>query len=268
MESNAGPSASVSALDVRGLDVGYDGQLALEHLDVEVPRGSMTAVVGPNGAGKSTFFKALVGLLDVRAGQVYVLGKPLAEGRKELAYIPQREDVDWHFPVNVKDVVAMGRFGSSMWKRRLSKADEMLIERSMELLGIRDLADRPIQDLSGGQQQRVFIARALALEPMILLMDEPFNGVDAPTVEALLRVLADLKKGGMTVLVATHDLSMVAGQFDYALLLNRRRIAFGRAAEVFTPETMLQTFGGQALITKELTAVDQCCGPETVQERS
>lgn len=226
----------------------------------------MTAVVGPNGAGKSTFFKALVGLLDMRAGEIYVLGKPWAENNKQLAYIPQREDVDWHFPVSVRDVVTMGRFGNSMWKRRVSKEDETLIEHSMDLLGIHELAERPIQDLSGGQQQRVFIARALALEPQILLMDEPFNGVDAPTVEALMRVLADLKETGMTILVATHDLNMVAGQFDYALLLNRRRIAFGKAADVFTPEAMFQAFGGQALITNELTAVDQCCGPEAAEE--
>lgn len=246
-------------LDFERVTVGYNGQPALEELTFQVPHGARVAVVGPNGAGKSTLFKALVGLLPLRQGQILIHGRPLGTHQDCVAYVPQREDVDWRFPVTALDVVLMGRYRRLGWFKRPDKADRALALHSLAQMGIADLAGRAIGDLSGGQQQRVFLARALVQEPHILLMDEPFTGVDITTQEATLALLDQLRAQQVTVLVSTHDLTLAAERFDLVLLLNRRAIAYGPPAEVFTPAHIAAAFGPQVLFVDGAAVVDQCC---------
>ncbi len=246
-------------LEVRNISVAYNGQSALLDLTFDVPHGARVALVGPNGAGKSTLFKALVGLLPLRQGQVLIHGRPLGHHLDCIAYVPQREEVDWRFPVTVEDVVMMGRYGRLGWLRRPGPADRAAAARGLEQMGIAPLARHPIGELSGGQQQRVFLARALAQEPHILLMDEPFTGVDAGTQEATLAVLDELQAQCVTVMVSTHDLSMAAARFEHVLLINRRLIAYGTPAHVFTRETIAEAFSGQALFLDGAVVVDECC---------
>jgi ABC-type Mn2+/Zn2+ transport system ATPase subunit len=225
-------------------------------------------VVGPNGAGKSTLFKALVGLLPLRSGSVRIHGLPLGHHLDCVAYVPQREEVDWRFPVSVLDVVMMGRFGRTGWLRRPSAADRAVATHRLDQMGIANLAKTPIGDLSGGQQQRVFLARALAQEPHILLMDEPFTGVDVTTQETTLALLDQLRSENVTVLVSTHNLDMAAQRFDKVLLLNHRLIAYGTPGEVFRAEHIRTAFGGQALSIDGVIVVDQCCSGEDEHEHN
>jgi len=248
-------------LDIEDAGIAYNGALVLSDLTFQVPHGAQVAVVGPNGAGKSTLFKALVGLLPLQQGRILVHGRPLGSHKDCVAYVPQRGEVDWSFPVTVADVVMMGRFGRQGWLGRASRQDREAVAAALDHMGITDLARRPIGDLSGGQQQRVFLARALAQEPHILLMDEPFTGVDITTQEAVLRLLDDLRSEGLTVLVSTHDLALAMQRFDLVLLLNQRLVAYGPPAAVFTPEHVSQAFGGQALLLGGMVVVDQCCPP-------
>jgi ABC-type Mn2+/Zn2+ transport system ATPase subunit len=234
----------------------------LRDLSFQVPHGAQVAVVGPNGAGKSTLFKALVGLLPLQEGRILVHGRPMGSHKDCVAYVPQRGEVDWRFPVTVSDVVMMGRFARQGMLRRADKADRTAVAAALDHMGISNLAGQPIGDLSGGQQQRVFLARALAQEPHILLMDEPFTGVDATTQEAVLRLLDELREEGLTVLVSTHDLSLAMQRFELVLLLNRELVAYGPPAAVFTPEHVRQAFGGQALMLGGMVVVDQCCSHE------
>jgi len=249
-------------LELEGVSAGYNGSMVLQDLTFAVPHGERVAVVGPNGAGKSTLFKALVGLLPLRGGSIRIHGLPLGHHLDCVAYVPQREEVDWRFPVSVLDVVMMGRFGRTGWLRRPSAADRAASMDRLALMGIADLANHPIGDLSGGQQQRVFLARALAQEPHILLMDEPFTGVDVTTQETTLALLDELRRENVTVLVSTHDLDMAAQRFDEVLLLNHRLIAYGKPGEVFRAEHIRSAFGGQALTIDGVIVVDQCCGDE------
>ncbi len=251
--------SSTAHLEIQQLTVSYNGVPALESLSFAVPSGGLVAVVGPNGAGKSTLFKALVGLQAPRSGQILIHGLPLGHHQHCVAYIPQREEIDWRFPITVMDVVMMGRYGYTGWLKRPTPADKQAVWRALEQMGIAELANRSISELSGGQQQRVFLARALAQEPHILLMDEPFTGVDAPTQETTLAQLEQLHHKGITVLVSTHDLNMAAKYFEWVLLLNRRIIAFGSPEEVFTPAHIRQAFANQALLMDELMIVDECC---------
>ncbi len=254
-------------LELENVTVAYDGQPALEGVTLHVPHGTRVAVVGPNGAGKTTLFKALVGLLPLREGHIFIHGKPLGHHQDCVAYVPQREEVDWRFPVTVTDVVMMGRYGRLGWLRRPSKADRAVVTRSLEQMGLLDLANRSIGELSGGQQQRVFLARALAQEPHILLMDEPFTGVDVITQEATLALLEQLQGQGVTVLVSTHDLNLALERFQQVVLLNRRLIASGPPAEVFTQQALTEAFGGQAFFLDGCVVVDQCCPPSEAQQR-
>jgi ABC-type Mn2+/Zn2+ transport system ATPase subunit len=247
-------------LDLNHVTVSYHGKPALTDLTLHVQHGAQVAVVGPNGAGKSTLFKAIVGLLPLHAGHILIHGRPLGSHQDCVAYVPQREEVDWHFPVTVSDVVLMGRYGRLGWLRSPTRTDRELVTNYLKQLGIADLASRSIADLSGGQQQRVFLARALAQEPHILLMDEPFTGVDITTQEATLAMLDDLRRANVTVLVSTHDLNLAATRFESVLLLNHRLVAFGPAAEVFTGETVRQAFGSQVYEVGGTLVVDQCCG--------
>jgi ABC-type Mn2+/Zn2+ transport system ATPase subunit len=249
-------------LDIEHATIAYAGAPILDDLTFQVPHGAQVAVVGPNGAGKSTLFKALVGLLPLQQGRILIHGRPLGSHKDCVAYVPQRGEVDWRFPVTVADVVMMGRFGRQGWLGRTSQQDRAAVAAALEHMGIADLSRYAIGDLSGGQQQRVFLARALAQEPHILLMDEPFTGVDITTQEAVLRLLDDLRGEGLTVLVSTHDLSLAMQRFDLVLLLNRGLVAYGPPAAVFAPDHIQAAFGGQALLLGPMLVVDQCCPPD------
>jgi ABC-type Mn2+/Zn2+ transport system ATPase subunit len=254
-------------LEIRGVSVFYGARRALDSISMHVPHGAQVAVVGPNGAGKSTLFKAMVGLLPLRQGEMLIHGRPLAEYRDPVAYVPQREEVDWRFPVTVFDVVAMGRYRKGRWLSRLSAADRFTVGQCLEQLGIAQLAERPIGELSGGQQQRVFLSRALAQNPHVLLLDEPFTGVDIATREATLELLKGLRDQAVTVLVSTHDLDLAAGRFEQVALLNERLISMGPPEEVFTEEHLQAAFGGQMVVVEGKSIfVDQCCGGHGPEE--
>jgi ABC-type Mn2+/Zn2+ transport system ATPase subunit len=242
-------------LEVQNASVAYGNKLVLEQLTFNIPHGARVAVVGPNGAGKSTLFKALVGLLPLASGRILIHGEPLGSHKDCVAYVPQREEVDWRFPVTVDDVVAMGRFDHDGWFGPVSADDRRVVKRSLEQLGILDLRSRSIGELSGGQQQRVFLARALAQEPHILLMDEPFTGVDVTTQEATLNLLDDLRAGDVTAMISTHDLSLAAAKFDRVLLLNHRLVAFGAPQDVLTQPNLSKAFGAQLLLLPDGTAL-------------
>jgi ABC-type Mn2+/Zn2+ transport system ATPase subunit len=230
----------VPVLEVQNLTVRYNGHTALEGVSFAVQAGDRVAVVGPNGSGKSTLFKAMVGLVSSRAGRVEI-------GGAELGYVSQRSAVDWSFPVTVHDVVMMGRIGKMGWLRPQRPKDREIVQRCLAQVGMADLANRQIGELSGGQQQRVFIARALAQEATVILMDEPFTGVDAPSQEAILDILDRLHGQGVTLLVSTHDLTLAVERFDRLVLLNRHLIAYGTPREVITSQSLAAAYGGQAL---------------------
>ena len=246
-------------LEVQAVSLAYNGVAVLDNLTFSVPHGERVAVVGPNGAGKSTLFKALAGLMAVKEGQIRIHGRPLGTHQDCVAYIPQKEEVDWRFPVTVEDVVLMGRFGRVGWLRAPSKNDREVVRACMEQMKIAPLAKRPIGELSGGQQQRVFLARAMAQEPHILLMDEPFTGIDVTTQEILFNLLDGLRDRHVSVMVSTHDLNMAAQRFDRVLLLKRKLIAFGTAQEVFVPDSIRAAFGEQVLFMDGVVVVDHCC---------
>ena len=189
-------------------------------------------------------------------------GLPLGHHLDCVAYVPQREEVDWRFPVTVTDVVMMGRYGRLGWLKLPGKADRAAVARALEQMNVANLARQPIGDLSGGQQQRVFLARALAQEPHILLMDEPFTGVDAGTQEATLGLLDELRAQGVTVMVSTHDLNLAASRFDRVLLLNRRVIAYGTSAQVFVAQNISDAFGARVMFLEGVAIADECCPPE------
>ena len=248
---------------MENISVAYNSTLALHALTFQVPHGARIAVVGPNGAGKSTLFKALVGLLPLSQGHINIHGLPLGHHQDCVAYLPQREEVDWRFPVTVRDVVLMGRFGRLKWLQPPSRADRQAVLRALEQMGIADLAKKSISDLSGGQQQRIFLARALAQEPHILLLDEPFTGVDVITQQATLALLDHLRQQRVTTMISTHDLNLASSRFDAILLLNRRLIAYGTPSEVLQQENLAQAFGSSLLITKNgAMLVDECCPPD------
>jgi ABC-type Mn2+/Zn2+ transport system ATPase subunit len=256
-------SHTLHHLEVLNATIAYGDKVVLRDITFDIPHGSRVAVVGPNGAGKSTLFKALVGLLPLASGRILIHDLPLGDHKDCVAYIPQREEVDWRFPVTVGDVVSMGRFDHQGWLGRASAHDRQVVQRSLAQLGIDDLSRRSISELSGGQQQRVFLARALAQEPHILLMDEPFTGVDVTTQEATLRLLDDLRLAEVTAMISTHDLNLAAARFDLMLLLNRRLVAFGPPSEVLQQSNLAQAFGPHMLILPDGSAVvDDCCPPE------
>ncbi|MDL1897842.1 metal ABC transporter ATP-binding protein [Anaerolineae bacterium CFX7] len=255
---------SPAHLQVNDVSVTYNhaARPALEHVTFGVPEGMRVAVVGPNGAGKSTLFKALVGLLPIQRGEILIHGVAFGAHQECVAYVPQREQVDWRFPVNVQDVVMMGRYGALGWFKQPGKHDRAIVARCLEQMGIAPLAARSIDELSGGQQQRVFLARALAQEPHILLMDEPFTGVDTTTQAATLTLLDELKTQRVTLIVSTHDLNLAATHFDRVLLLNHRVIAYGAPAQTLTSENLLRAFGARAVLIENKIVVDECCPPE------
>ena len=233
------------ALAVRGLTVRYGDVLALDGVDLVVPAGQACGLVGVNGSGKSTLFKAAVGLVRPEAGSVSVLGGPVGPARRAglVAYVPQADDVDRDFPVDVADVVLMGRYHRMGWRRRPGPTDRAAVGAALDRVGLAGLARRQVGRLSGGQRQRVLLARALAQEARLLLLDEPFTGVDAASEAAVTQVLRDLVADGCTLVVSTHDLSMLPALCDRSVLLHRRVLAQGPTAEVLTHENLARTFG-------------------------
>jgi manganese/zinc/iron transport system ATP- binding protein len=239
------PDAPTPAIEVNDLTVAYQEQPVLWDVDLLVPAGVLMAIVGPNGAGKSTLIKAILGLVDAAAGQVLVHGAPYEEQRREVGYVPQRGTVDWDFPTSVLDVVMMGRYGDLGWFRRPGARERALAMEALSKVEMQDYAGRQISQLSGGQQQRVFLARALVQDARVYLMDEPFQGVDATTERAIVRVLQELRQQGNTVVAVHHALQTVPEYFDQVMILNVRHIAFGRVEDVFTEENLRAAYGGR-----------------------
>jgi len=233
------------ALEVMDLTVAYRDKPVLWDVDLSLPEGKLMAIVGPNGAGKTTLIKAILGLVPKAAGQVLIHGGPYREQRKLVGYVPQRGSVDWDFPTNVLDVVLMGRYGRLGWLRRPARRDVKLALEALEQVGMHDFQNRQISQLSGGQQQRVFLARALVQDAQLYFMDEPFQGVDATTERAIVNLLQQLRSAGRTVVVVHHDLQTVPEYFDWAMLLNVRRIASGPVSEAFTETNLRLTYGGR-----------------------
>ena len=248
---NAKPETPVP-LEIHDLTVAYHKRPVLWGVDVEVPAGQLVGVIGPNGAGKSTLIKAAMGLLPVSSGWVKVFGQPVKDNLRRVGYVPQRESVDWDFPVSVMDVVLMGRYGHLGLFKRPRKEDREVARECLEKVKMLPYADRQISNLSGGQQQRVFLARALAQESDLYFMDEPFAGVDAATEAAIVTILQELKDQGKTLLVVHHDLPTAKTYFDSLLLLNMRVVAFGPTEEVFTHELLQSTYGGRLTILSEV----------------
>jgi len=234
------------AIEVRGVSVAYGSQLALEGVSVGVPRQAITGLIGPNGAGKTTLLRAIVGMLPLRTGTVRVLGQPINTLRQRVAYVPQREQVDWHFPISVLEVVLMGRYGRLGLGRRPRARDKLLALEALAQLEIDTYAGRQISELSGGQQQRVFLARALVQEAEVLLLDEPFNGIDTTTQELIFDLLEHLREQGSSVLLSTHDLHAVEQRCDGMIALNRRVVACGPVPKVFVPDVLQATYGSRA----------------------
>jgi ABC-type Mn2+/Zn2+ transport system ATPase subunit len=237
-----------SAVTLQGVSAGYGGRLALRDVDLSVPDGSLLAVVGPNGAGKSTLLKVMAGLLRPVTGRVEVLGEPVGRAARRVAYLPQAEVVDWQFPVAVADVVLMGRYPLIGIGRRVSSEDRDHVDAALATVGMAALRGRQIGELSGGQRRRVFLARALAAEPDLFLLDEPVTGVDATTQEDLMDVLEAQARAGRTVVASTHDLLCAAQRFQQAAFINGRVVAIGPAQLVLDQRLLAETYGGHVLI--------------------
>jgi manganese/zinc/iron transport system ATP- binding protein len=243
--------ATAPALEIHDMTVAYHRKPVLWDIDLAVPEGKLVGIVGPNGAGKTTLIKAVLGLLPLASGKVEIYGRPYDEQRKLIGYVPQRESVDWDFPVTVRDVVLMGTYGRLGWVRRPGRAEGEIADRCLAQVGMSEFARRQIRQLSGGQQQRVFLARALAQDARVYFMDEPFSGVDAATESAIIELLQRLRSAGKTVFVVHHDLQTVRGYFDYVVLLNMRLVAYGPTETTFTPANLHETYGGRLTILDE-----------------
>lgn len=245
------------ALQAHQLSVNYDKTPVLWDITFNVPQGHLVGIVGPNGAGKSTLIKASLGLLKPISGKIEFFGQPLKDVRKRIAYVPQRQSVDWDFPITVRDLVLMGRYGRIgilHWPR---KADWAAADHYLEMVGMEPYADRQISQLSGGQQQRVFIARALLQEADLYFMDEPFAGIDIATEKVIMNILVKLKSEGKTVFVVHHDLNNIESYFDWVVLLNMHLIDCGPVNEVFNAENLLATYGKSFSLLDEALKLSQ-----------
>ncbi len=241
------------AVEFHDLTVSYDKKPVLWNIDMTLPQGAITGIIGPNGAGKSTLIKAAMGLLPLGSGYVRMFDQQLNKVRQRVSYVPQRESVDWDFPTSVLDVVLMGRYARLGLLKRPGKEDKNVAMSCLEQVGMQAFVNRQISQLSGGQQQRVFLARALAQEADLYFMDEPFAGVDAATETAILEILQALTANGKTVIVVHHDLQSAAEFFDWVVLLNMRLIAVGPIEQVFTQQSLQQTYGGRLTVLSEIS---------------
>lgn len=236
-----------AGIKVSGVNVSYkNGNVALENVNFETPSGTITALVGMNGSGKSTLFKSIMGFMPIQSGEIRILGLSTREAlqKKLVAYVPQSEEVDWDFPVLVRDVVMMGRYGHMNWLRRSRPQDHQAVDIALKRVGMADFSKRQIGELSGGQRKRVFLARALAQNARVILLDEPFTGVDVSTEDAIINLLGQLRDEGHVILVSTHNLGSVPEFCDHSVLLNRTVIAYGLTKDVFTRANLKIAFGG------------------------
>ncbi|MCG8450122.1 MAG: metal ABC transporter ATP-binding protein [Pirellulales bacterium] len=239
------------AFEIHDMTVAYHRRPVLWDIDLQIPEGKLVGIVGPNGAGKTTLIKAALGLVPLASGKVEIYGKGYDRQRHLVGYVPQRESVDWDFPVTVRDVVLMGTYGQLGWFRRPGKVERDIADRCLQQVGIVPLANRQIRQLSGGQQQRVFLARALAQDAQLYFLDEPFAGVDAATEAAIFELLQSMRSKNKTVLVVHHDLQTVRDYFDYVILLNMRLVACGPVESTFTKENLHMTYGGRLTLLDE-----------------
>ncbi len=243
--------SSRSPLSIHSMTVAYHQRPVLWDVEYDAPEKSLIAVVGPNGAGKSTLIKACLGIIPKVSGTVEFWGAPFQSQRSRIAYVPQRESVDWDFPISALEVVCMGRYARLGWCRRVSNEHREIARECLKRVDLSDYADRQINQLSGGQQQRVFLARALAQDAELYLMDEPFAGVDAATEQAIVTVLRELKEKGATVICVHHDLVTVPEYFEEVILLNTRVVASGSTQLAFTEENLKRTYGGRLTLLDE-----------------
>ena len=241
------------AIRIADLTVAYQRKPVLWEINLSIPCGALVGLVGPNGAGKSTLIKSIMDMVPRISGTVEVHGEPLEKQRRNIAYVPQRESVDWDFPASVLDVVTMGLYREIGWFNRIRKEHRKRSMEALEQVGIAELADRQISQLSGGQQQRTFLARALVQSANVFLMDEPFAAVDAATEQSIIQVLRQQQSQGKTILVVHHDLHTVPEYFDHLILLNVRAVAWGTMQATFTPENLRRTYGGRLTLLEEVT---------------
>ncbi len=251
-ESSATATKAIP-LSIDDLTVAYHRKPVIWDVSLDLPAGSLVGVVGPNGAGKSTLLKAVMDLIPRASGRIKVFGESYADNRGRVGYVPQRESVDWDFPVDALDVVTMGLYREIGWCFPVRKKHRQAAMEALRRVGMADLANRQISQLSGGQQQRTFLARALVQDADLYLMDEPFAAVDASTERAIVDVLRDMRARGKTAVVIHHDLQTVAEYFDYVVLLNMRVVAHGSVKDVFTPENLQKTYGGRLTLLDEVT---------------
>lgn len=237
-----------AAVELHSVTAGYDGRAALEGVDLAIARGSLLAIFGPNGGGKTTLLKLIAGVLRPWTGSVQALGVPAGQAARRVAYVPQAELVDWSFPITVWTVAMMGRFARLGPFHQPAKADHEAVRTALERVGMHDLAGAQIGRLSGGQRRRAFLARALAAEPDLYLLDEPVTGVDTPTQEDLMALLADEAAKGRTIVATTHDLAAVSRHFSQVAAVNRRVVTSGPADLVRDPDVLARTYGGHLLI--------------------
>lgn len=232
------------AVSVLDLTAGYGHHVALRDITVDIPAGRLVGIVGPNGSGKSTLLKCIVGTHRPMRGSIRVLGEPQRAARRLIAYVPQRNEVERDFPITVREVVALGRHGERGWFRRLTRDDHRMVEAALARTGLEALADRAIDALSGGQLQRTFVARALAQDRPVFVLDEPFVGIDVATEAALFDLLAELRDGGRSIIVVHHDLADVRERFDHCILLDGRLLDQGPPATVLAPDQVFRVFSG------------------------
>ncbi|GAB4239002.1 MAG: ABC transporter ATP-binding protein [Candidatus Methylacidiphilales bacterium] len=237
-----------SPLVIHDLTVAYGKRPVVWDIDLDIPEGSLVGIIGPNGAGKSTLLRACVDMVPITSGRILIYGKPFRDIRHWVGYVPQRESVDWDFPVTALDVATMGTYRRVGWCRRVGRAERERARAALERVGLGGLADRQISQLSGGQQQRVFLARALAQEARLYLMDEPFAAVDAATEQSIVELLRTFRDEGKTCLVVHHDLATAAEYFDWVILLNMRLVAVGPTSQILTVENLKKTYGGKLTV--------------------
>lgn len=242
-------------LEIHDLTVSYDQSPVLWNVDLSLPVGKLIGILGPNGAGKSTLIKAIMGLVPITGGYVKIFDRELNDVRSRISYVPQRESVDWNFPASVLDVVMMGTYGKLGLFRRPGKKEKKIAMDCLEKVGMQSFLDRQISELSGGQQQRVFIARALAQEADLYLMDEPFAGVDMATETAIFQLLQEMTAAGKTVIVVHHDIHSAMNYFDWIIMLNLHLVASGPKTDVVTEELLRKTYGGKLNLLTKVTDI-------------
>ncbi len=246
--TETGPQAAAQPplLKIENLSVAYGPVLALQNVSLELPGSGFVGLIGPNGAGKSSLLKGLLGMVPT-GGRVFLAGKSLAQSRQRISYVPQRSEVKWDFPITVEEVVMMGRYRHIGWIKFPGKIDREIVAETLEQVGMSGFRHRQIGQLSGGQQQRVFVARALAQQGDIILLDEPLTGVDTTSQEVIINLLEKLRDAGKLIIMATHDLNAAARECDLIGCINHRLVAFGPPSQVFKPEILAETYGGRVL---------------------